>query len=130
MRKVRLESRRKTTVCGTKRPIATYPIEERRCMEPASTESVLAVTRQWLKPVIRVLICCGISWQQFAGLAKSAYVEVATRQFGKRGRPTNVSRVAVLTGLTRRDVRKQRERVEAEPAPLVGYVTKGSLILS
>src|SRR5690349_19781035 len=131
MRKVRLESSRKSTIYGTKRLIVTtYPIEERRCMQPASTENVLAVTRQWLKPVIRVLIGCGITWQQFAELAKSAYVEVATRQFGKRGRPTNVSRSAVLTGLTRREVRKQRERIEDGPAPMAGYVTKGSLILS
>jgi len=99
-------------------------------MAPASTENVLAVTRQWLKPVIRVLIGCGITWQQFAELAKSVYVDVATRQFGKRGRPTNVSRSAVLTGLTRREVRKQRGRIEDGPAPLAGYVTKGSLILS
>jgi len=98
--------------------------------QPASTELILAVTRQWLKPVVRVLICCGITWQQFAGLAKSAYVEVATRQFGKRGRPTNVSRAAVLTGLTRREVRTQRERIETGPPPTAGYVTKGSLILS
>src|SRR2546427_1201661 len=34
----------------------------------------------------------------FAKLAKTAYVEVATQQFGKRGRQTNVSRMAILTG--------------------------------
>ncbi len=57
-------------------------------------------------------------------------MEVATERFGKRGRPTNVSRTAVLTGLPRRDVRKQRAKlVSADPAP-VGYVTKASLILS
>ncbi len=48
------------------------------------------------------------------------YVEVATRHFGRRGRPTNVSRTAMLTGLARRDVRKQRELLEngaAAPLP-------------
>jgi len=48
----------------------------------------------------------GITWKDFAELAKATYVEVATQEFGKRGRPTNVSRTAVLTGLARREVRK------------------------
>ncbi|MDB6088026.1 MAG: hypothetical protein JWN85_810 [Gammaproteobacteria bacterium] len=90
----------------------------------------MAATRQWLKPAIQVLIRCGITWREFAELAKTAYVEVATTQFGKRGRPTNVSRTAVLTGLARREVRTQRERLAAGPEALTGYVTKASLVLS
>lgn len=99
-------------------------------MASASTEQVLAATRQWLKPLVFILIRCGVTWREFSELAKTTYVEVATRQFGKRGRPTNVSRTAVLTGLARREVRKQRERLEAAPEPLTGYVTKASLVLS
>jgi hypothetical protein len=98
--------------------------------ESASTSHVLAATRQWLRPVIDVLIRCGITWREFAELSKSAYVEVATRQFGKRGRPTNVSRTAVLTGLPRREVRKQREHIDNGPDPLSGYVTKASVVLT
>jgi hypothetical protein len=90
----------------------------------------LAATRQWLKPLVHVLIRCGITWREFAEVAKTAYVEVATSQFGKRGRPTNVSRTAVLTGLARREVRIQRERLDAGPEALTGYVTKASLVLS
>jgi hypothetical protein len=90
----------------------------------------MAATRQWLRPVVHVLIRCGITWRDFAELAKTTFVEVATAQFGKRGRPTNVSRAAILTGLTRRDVRKQREKSEASPEALTGYVTKASLMLS
>ncbi len=99
-------------------------------MDSASHSNVLAATRQWLKPVVNVLIRCGITWREFSALAKSTYVEVATRQFGKRGRPTNVSRTAVLTGLTRREVRTQRERIDGGPESLTGYVTKASVVLS
>lgn len=99
-------------------------------MAPATTPQVLAATRQWLKPLVHVLVRCGITWKEFADLAKTAYVEVATARFGKRGRPTNVSRTAVLTGLTRREVRKQRERLERTDQAWTGYVTKGSLVLS
>lgn len=99
-------------------------------MASASTTQVLAATRQWLKPVIYILIRCGVTWRDFSELAKTTFVEVATKQFGKRGRPTNVSRTAVLTGLARRDVRKQREKLQSSPEALTGYVTKASLVLS
>jgi hypothetical protein len=99
-------------------------------MEAATTEEALSAARQWLKPTIHVLLRCGVPWKEFAELAKSVYVEVATDRFGKRGRPTNVSRMSVLTGLTRREVRKQRTKLTStDPAP-AGYVTKASLVLS
>jgi len=96
----------------------------------ASTEQILAATRQWLKPVVHVLLRGGVTWREFSGLARTVYVEVASARFGKRGRPTNVSRTAMLTGLTRREVRRQREKLLAAPEPLTGYVTKGCLVLA
>jgi len=99
-------------------------------MGTASHQQVLRASRQWLRPVIHVLLRCGVTWREFAELAKTTYVEVATKQFGKRGRQTNVSRTSVLTGLARRDVRRQREILDGAPPPPGGYVTKASLVLS
>jgi hypothetical protein len=79
---------------------------------------------------VHVLIRCGITWKEFAELARTSFVEVASHQFGKRGRLTNVSRTAVLTGLTRREVRKQRARLAATTETFAGHVTKASLVLS
>ncbi len=99
-------------------------------MASASTRQVLAASRQWLRPVIHALLRCGVTFREFSDLARTTFVEVATKEFGKRGRPTNVSRTAILTGLARREVRKQREALESAPEPPEGYVTKGSLVLS
>lgn len=99
-------------------------------MSAASTPQVLAASRQWLKPLVHVLIRCGVTWREFSELAKTTFVEVATHQFGKRGRPTNVSRTAMLTGLARREVRKQREALASAPQAWSGHVTRGSLVLS
>jgi hypothetical protein len=99
-------------------------------MALASTDQVLQSAHQWLKPLVHVLLSCGITWREFAELAKTTYVEVASENFGKRGRPTNVSRTAILTGLARRDVRKQRNAIASAPTTLPGYVTKASLVLS
>ncbi len=41
-----------------------------------------------------------------------------------------MSRTAVLTGLARREVRKQREALESAPEAPEGYVAKGALVLS
>jgi hypothetical protein len=90
----------------------------------------LQAAHQWLKPLVQVLLSCGITWREFSELSKTTYVEVATRKFGKRGRPTNVSRTAILTGLVRRDVRKQRQILGATRPALAGYVSKASLVLS
>lgn len=99
-------------------------------MQSASTTQVLAASRQWLRPVVHILIRCGITWREFSELAKATFVEVASAQFGKRGRPTNVSRTAVLTGLARREVRKQRENLDSAPDVLKGYVNKAAVVLS
>jgi hypothetical protein len=99
-------------------------------MAIATRQQVLSASRQWLRPVIHVLLRCGVTWREFSELSKATYVEVATRHFGRRGRPTNVSRTAVLTGLARRDVRKQRDALSEAPEGPTPYVTKASLVLS
>ena len=55
----------------------------------------------------------GIGYREFAEISKSAFVDVATADYGLRGRPTNISRVAVMTGLTRKEVKRLREKITA-----------------
>jgi hypothetical protein len=92
--------------------------------------TVLQACRVLLRPVFRLALKSGISWKQFADVARTAMVEVATRDFGKRGRPTNVSRVAILTGVNRRDVRRIREDLAAQAAPNEGYLSPARRVLS
>ena len=80
-----------------------------------------------LEPVILVLLKSGVTWQEFAAVAKAKFVAVATREFGIRGRPTNVSRVAILTGLDRREVRKLRDTSPAPAEP--GFMSKPTQVL-
>ena len=76
---------------------------------------VLTACWRWLRPVARWLLRSGVTWKEFSELSRRVFVLTAFEEFGIRGRPTNVSRVALLTGLSRRDVR----RVESEArAPL------------
>lgn len=65
-----------------------------------------------LRPVVRILLRYGIGYKEFAEVTKTVFVDIASSDFGLRGRPTNISRVAVMTGLTRKEVRRLRDKVD------------------
>lgn len=65
-----------------------------------------------LRPIARILLRFGIGFREFSEIAKTAFVDVASKEYGLRGRPTNISRVAVMTGLTRKEVKRVREKIE------------------
>jgi hypothetical protein len=72
-------------------------------------QHMLDACRAMLRPIVRMMLRNGIPWRAFAELGKSVYVEVAGSDYGIGGRPTNASRVSLLTGLTRREVKRQRD---------------------
>jgi hypothetical protein len=74
----------------------------------ATRSRILDALGHLLEPVVLLLLKSGITWREFSDLAKAKFVQVATDEFGIRGRPTNASRVSILTGVDRRDVRKLR----------------------
>jgi hypothetical protein len=62
-----------------------------------------------LKPLVRLLIAQGVTHAEFAETAKEVYVETALRHFEDAGR-VNKSRIAILTGLTRKEVKNVVDR--------------------
>lgn len=61
------------------------------------------------KPLIRLLIAQGVTHAEFSDTAKEVYVETAVRHFEADGR-VNKSRIAILTGLTRKEVKNVIDR--------------------
>ena len=70
---------------------------------------LLDACRTALKPLFRIMLRSGISYKDFNEVSKSLFVEIATNEYGLRGRDTNISRVAIMTGLTRKEVKKIRD---------------------
>ena len=64
---------------------------------------------QMFKPLVRLLIAQGVTHAEFSETAKEVYVETALRHFEKDGK-VNKSRVAILTGLTRKEVKNVIDR--------------------
>jgi hypothetical protein len=70
-----------------------------------------AITRL-LRPLIRVLLRNSVPFAAFEVFAKQVYVDVALSDFSIPGKKASVSRVSILTGLTRKEV----QRLVARPA--------------
>ena len=75
--------------------------------------SALAACRAALRPLVRMLLAHGVMHKEFVALSKEIYVEVARERYGIRGRPTNTARVALLTGLDRKEVARVKKTIEA-----------------
>jgi hypothetical protein len=74
---------------------------------------LLAAYRRILQPLVRILIRSGISYGEVAELMKTVFVEVAARDFDLPDRKTSLSRIAILTGLTRKEVAKQDDIIRS-----------------
>jgi hypothetical protein len=90
---------------------------------------VLDAFRLLLRPLVRVLLRSGVTWEEFAGISKAVFVEVARADYGLQGRPTNTARVALMTGLSRREVarvkallERREPRVEAVPSNRISQI--------
>lgn len=75
---------------------------------------IMAACERFMIPIARMLLGLGIGYKEFSEISKRAFVRVATNEYGLRGRPTNTSRVAVLTGLTRKEVKRVKDSLHTE----------------
>jgi hypothetical protein len=99
-------------------------------MPELNKNALISSARAMLRPVASFLLRCGLSWREFSELAKSVFVEVATDEYGIRGRPTNVSRVSLLTGISRKEVRRQRDMLEQADQPPMNKTSDATRLLS
>lgn len=73
-------------------------------MEENLTKAIAAAITNLLRPMVMFLLRNGVPYQIFADIAKRVYVDLATEKFDIPGRKQSKSRVAILTGLSRREV--------------------------
>ncbi len=74
----------------------------------------VASLRRVLRPIVRQAIAYGISYSAFVRLLKSTYVEVADDEFALPFKRQTDSRLALLTGISRKDVSTLRDRRTAD----------------
>jgi uncharacterized protein DUF6502 len=84
--------------------------------EPPS--SLVSALRRILRPLIRLLLSEGVTYPYLAELLKSVYVDVANQDFKLDNKRQTDSRISLLTGVHRKDVRRLgRPSADAVPVP-------------
>jgi len=74
-------------------------------MKSSPSHALATATRKLLHPLIRIFLRNGKAARSFYDFVKQAYVDLAREEFGIRGKKATVSRIAILTGLTRKEVK-------------------------
>jgi hypothetical protein len=81
-----------------------------------------------LRPIIALALKFGLSSKEFKEVVSAVFITVASEDYGVRGRPANISRISVLTGISRKEIRKTIDNstiprwspeMEASPASAV-----------
>ena len=73
--------------------------------EDGANKPLVEALRRLLRPLVRLLISRGVGFPFLAALLKRIYVDVAHSEFQEPGKAPTVSRVSLLTGVHRKDVR-------------------------
>lgn len=72
-------------------------------MSPSNPDPLERAIETLLMPVVRLALKRGLAFGRFSEMLKRAYVAAARKDFSVPGRKLSVSRVAVLTGMTRKE---------------------------
>ena len=71
-----------------------------------------SMMKKVLRPLVRLLLRNGVAFADFSDIARRVFVEVASEDFGLPGRKQSVSRISVLTGVNRKEVKRLLEEPE------------------
>jgi len=90
--------------------------------------ALVQALRRLLRPLVRLLLRHQATYPFLASQLKSIYVELAEDEFGIPGKAQTTSRVSLLTGIHRKDVKRLRETpVDVEAPP--GNVSLGAQLV-
>lgn len=71
--------------------------------------ALFAALSKLLRPLVRIFLRNGLAYGQFVEVVKQVFVEVAYQEFQPGHRKQSDAHVAVVTGLTRKEVRRLRQ---------------------
>ncbi len=77
-----------------------------------------------LRPLVRAMIARGLTYPPLTEMLKELYIAEAIRHFGIPGKRMTDSRISLLTGLQRRDIRQLRDAEPEDEPKSVGPVPR------
>lgn len=90
----------------------------RETAQLSEADGLLAAIRRIFRPLVRLLISRSIPFPTASAVLRAIYVDVAVDEFPVAGKPQTDSRVTLLTGVHRKDVKRLRsERHDTSRPP-------------
>lgn len=93
-------------------------------------EALASAVQKLLRPLVRILLREGVSFGQFTELAKQVYVDVAARDFTLPDRKQTDSRVSILTGLSRKEVKNVRALGITNPSDTMARYNRAARVIN
>lgn len=75
---------------------------------PSPPPALVRAIRHAIKPFVRLMLASGLTYPLFAELLKGLFVEIAERDFRIGGQSPSDSRISLVSGVHRKDVRRLR----------------------
>lgn len=76
---------------------------------------VLRSVLQVMRPLVRLLLCHGVTYPAVAGALKSVFVQAAQDELARQGMARTDSALTLLSGVHRKDVRELRQPEATAP---------------
>src|SRR3954470_11630025 len=92
--------------------------------------ALIAALRHLLYPLVRLLVARGATYPMLAELLKEIYVDVASKEFRIEDEAPSDSRVSLLTGVHRKDVRRLRGVAQGEAQRMPESVALGAQLVA
>src|SRR4051794_37455806 len=92
--------------------------------------ALIAALRHLLYPLVRLLVARGATYPMLAELLKQIYVDVASKEFRIEDEAPSDSRVSLLTGVHRKDVRRLRGVAQGEAQRMPESVALGAQLVA
>ncbi|MDD5365458.1 MAG: DUF6502 family protein [Gallionellaceae bacterium] len=86
-------------------------------MQLAPEPALVLAVQRLLRPLARLLMAFGLDFPAFSNMAKGVFVDVAARDFPDDGSLITDSRVSLLSGVHRREVKRLRSEMQQQHVP-------------
>lgn len=93
-------------------------------MAKTSHEQFKRIISSMLRPLVRVSLRYLMPYQEFSGLVRQEYVRIAAQMTNPEGKKLNLSRIAVVTGIHRREVKAALQMEDGATPRSLSTITK------
>jgi hypothetical protein len=99
-------------------------------MHDESRKTLSAAILKLLRPLVRLMLRNGLTYGDFADLSKWVFMDVAAQEFSIPGRKQSISRVSVITGLTRKEVSRLQKITTPDDSAIAHQYNRAARVIS